>query len=57
VALFFLVVLAVASAQILYPTAYQSQGIVQAHSPFAASSSARVQTHSGALLGLGYGIY
>jgi hypothetical protein len=57
VAFFFLVVLAVASAQVLYPSVYQSQGILQAHSPFAASSSARVQTHGGALLGLGYAVY
>jgi hypothetical protein len=57
VAFFVLAVLGVVSAQILFPSVYQSQGILQAHSPFAASSSARVQTHGGALLGLGYGIY
>lgn len=57
VAFFVLLVLAVASAQILYPSAYEAQGVLQAHSPFAVSSSARVQTHNNALLGLGYGFY
>jgi hypothetical protein len=51
VAFFVVLVLAAVSAQILYPSGYQSQGLLQAHSPFAASSSARVQTHNGALLG------
>ncbi|PSN34179.1 hypothetical protein C0J52_25324 [Blattella germanica] len=58
VVIFFVAVLAVASAQLLYPglaRGISSEGIVQAHTPFAGSSYGRVQTHGGALLGLGYG--
>jgi hypothetical protein len=55
VVLFAVLVLAVASAEIFFPSVYQAQGILQAHSPFAASSSARVQTYNGAVLG--YAIY
>ena len=50
------VVLAVASAQVLY-RGISGEGIVQGHTPFAASSYGRVQTHGAGLLGLGYGYY
>ena len=53
---FFVVVLAVASAQILYG-GISGEGIVQGHTPFAASSYGRIQSHGAGLVGLGYSYY
>lgn len=49
----FLVVLAVASAQLIYGPAYAARGAYGAHNPFAISSAARVDAPRRDLIGYG----